>query len=264
MLLKTAVAAVCAAAICTVNAGADPTLKTFNNIKTVNHAFRPGEKLTYSISWSNVVQAGIAVMEVKAGKTPDNRPAYELVSQTDSVGMVDKVYRVRDTVHSIIDAEDLSSFTFSLRESHGKRKRVRDMFFDHEKGTVKTTVNGVSETYPIPERVQDALSSLYYVRTRQDLTAGKPIMVDVHDSGKTWAVEIHPLGKERITSPAGEFDTIIIKTYPKYEGVFMNKGEIIIWLTDDARRIPVLMKSKISIGSIVATLTEIQGGYDKP
>jgi len=264
MLLKTILFAAYAAAVCTVTAGADPALKSYNNVKTVNHAFRPGEKLTYSISWSNVVQAGRAVMEVRAGKTPGGRPAYELLSQTDSVGMVDKVYRVRDTVHSVIDAEELSSCAFSLRESHGKRKRIRDMVFDNEKGTVKTTVNGVSETYPVPERVQDALSSLYYVRTRQDLIVGKPIMVDVHDSGKTWAVEIHTLGRERITTPAGDFDAIIVKTYPKYEGVFMNKGEIIIWFTDDARRVPVLMKSKISIGSIVATLTEIQGGYNRP
>jgi hypothetical protein len=264
MRLKSAVFAAGALALCALSAGADPGLKSHNNTKTVNHAFRPGEKLTYSVSWSNVVQAGIAIMEVKDGKTPGGRPAYELVSQTDSVGMVDKVYRVRDTVHSIIDAEELYSCAFTLRESHGKKKRVRDMVFDHEKGTVKTTLNGVSEIHPVPERIQDALSSLYYVRTRQDLIAGKPIMVDVHDSGKTWAVEIHTLGKERITTPAGDFDAIIVKTYPKYEGVFMNKGEIVIWLTDDARRIPVLMKSKISIGSIVATLTEIQGGNDKP
>jgi hypothetical protein len=112
--------------------------------------------------------------------------------------------------------------------------------------------------------VQDALSSLYYVRTRQDLIVGKSIVVDVHDSGKTWAVEVQTLGRERITTPAGEFDTIMVKTFPKYEGVFMNKGEIAIWFTDDARRVPVLMKSKISIGSIVATLIERQDGPIKP
>jgi hypothetical protein len=250
--------------LCAFAAGAEPASKTHNNIKTVNRAFRSGEKLTYSVSWSNVVEAGIAVMEVSAGKTPGGRPAYELVSRTDSVGVVDKFYRVRDTVHSVVDAEELFSCSFSLRESHGKKKRIRDMIFDHEKGTVKATLNGSSETYDVPERVQDALSSLYYVRTRQDFIVGKPIVVDVHDSGKTWSIEIHTLGRERITTPAGEFDTIMIKTYPKYEGVFMHKGEIFIWLTDDARKIPVLMKSRISIGSIVATLTELRDGDKKP
>ena len=44
----------------------------------------------------------------------------------------------------------------------------------------------------------------------------------------------------------------------------MHKGEIMIWLTDDARRVPVLMKSTISIGSIVATLTEMEAGKAHP
>jgi hypothetical protein len=102
------------------------------------------------------------------------------------------------------------------------------------------------------------------VRTKQDFNVEKPIFIDVFDSGKMWSVEVQTLGRERIKTPAGEFDTIKIKTYPKYEGVFMHKGEIFIWFTDDARKIPVLMHSTISIGSIVATLTEIQIGKDRP
>jgi hypothetical protein len=264
MVLKTAIATMCWAAFCSLSAGADLAPKTHNNIQTVNHAYYPGEKLTYSVSWSNVLQAGVAVMEVREGKTSDGKPAYELLSRTESVGMVDVVYPVRDTVESVVDAEQLHSVSFRLRESHGAKKRVRDMVFDHETGTVKVTVNGKSASHDVPERVQDALSSLYYVRTRRDFTVGKSIVVDVHDGGKTWAVEILTLGRERITTPAGDFDTLVIKTFPKYEGVFMHKGEILIWLTDDERKIPVLMKSKISIGSIVATLMEMRTGDEKP
>jgi hypothetical protein len=40
----------------------------------------------------------------------------------------------------------------------------------------------------------------------------------------------------------------------------MNKGEIFIWLTDDSRKIPVLMKSTIAIGSIMTTLTDMKLG----
>jgi hypothetical protein len=87
-------------------------------------------------------------------------------------------------------------------------------------------------------------------------------VIDVHDGGKNWSVEIQTLGREKLKTPLGEFDTIKIRTYPKYEGVFMHKGEIFIWLTDDARKVPLLMKSKIAIGSIIATLTELQQGEE--
>ncbi len=53
-------------------------------------------------------------------------------------------------------------------------------------------------------------------------------------SGKNWSVEVQTLGREKVTTPAGEFATIKVRTFPKYEGVFMNKGEIFIWLTDTA------------------------------
>jgi len=171
---------------------------------------------------------------------------------------------VRETVESIIDADEIFSISFHLQESHGKKTRQRDMNYDRVKGVVRVSVNnGKPETYTVPDRIQDALSSLYYVRTRQDFIIGNSILVDVHDGDKTWAVEVHVLGKERIKTPVGEFDTIKVKTYPKYEGVFMNKGEIYIWFTNDSRKIPLIMKSEIAIGSIVATIIDIQGRKDK-
>src|SRR5574341_757244 len=253
MQLTQALFMLCAAVLCAGATAAEPAHQPHNNIKTVNRAFAPGEKLTYDVSWSDIVRAGVAVMEVRDGADAE-RPTYHLVSSTRSVGMVERFYPVRDTVESIMDAEELYSISFMLRESHGKKRRERNMAFDHESGTVRITTNGSVETHSVPARVQDALSSLYYARTRDDFIVGKPIIIDIHDSGKTWSVEIQTIGREKIRTPAGEFDTIKVRTYPKYEGVFMHKGEIFMWLTDDARRMPVLMKSKISIGSIVAEL----------
>ena len=150
-----------------------------------------------------------------------------------------------------------------LTKTTAREKRHRELVFDHVKNTVISTLNeDLPETFAIPDHTQDALSSLYYLRTRDDFIVGKPIIIQVHDSGKNWSVEVHTLGRERVTTPAGTFATIKVRTFPKYEGVFMNKGEIFIWLTDDSRKIPVLMKSTIAIGSIVSTLTKRETGKD--
>ncbi|HTG00205.1 MAG TPA: DUF3108 domain-containing protein [Nitrospirota bacterium] len=242
------------------SARAEQPLKQ-NNYQTVNNAFRPGERLTYNISWSRIVDAGIAVMEVKNGDlVDDHTPTYRLTSTTHSVGLVEAVYPVRDTVESIVDAETLASLAFDLQELHGKHKRRRSMIFDVKQGTVVSRLNNdPPETTRIPPHVEDALAALYYMRTRDDYVPGKQMIVDVNDSGKNWAVEIHVMGREKITTPAGTFSTIKVRTFPKYEGVFMHTGEIYIWVTDDRRKIPVTMKSTISIGSIVATLTKMEG-----
>lgn len=235
------------------------------SLRTRTEALKPGEILTYDISWSNIVTAGIAVMEVKEEVLPDGKKVLRFISTTHSAGLVDKFYRVNDRLESVFDPGAMQSLSFSLSASHGKKKRRRELVFDHAAKTVVSTLNNDPPvTIAIPGKMQDALSSLYYLRTRSDFVVGTPIVMQVHDSGKNWSVEVQTLGRETVKTPAGEFATIKVRTFPKYEGVFMNKGEIFVWLTDDSRRVPVLMKSTISIGSIVTTLSKMEPGREKP
>jgi hypothetical protein len=222
--------------------------------------FLPGEKLTYNLSWSNIISAGIAVMEVKDEPSKDEGNRLRFVSIAHSVGIVDKFYPVRDIIQSVFDADARDSLLYTVDQSHGKRKKKREYVFDQVQHKVTYTENGVKAVLDIPPHVQDALSALYYVRMSNDLVPGRTITVHVHDGGKNWAVDINVLSREKINTPLGDFNTIKIKTYPKYEGVFIHKGEIYIWLTDDSHRVPVLMKSTITIGSIMATLTEMKLG----
>lgn len=241
-------------------AQAEPSPTPVHNRATVNHAFRAGERLSYNVSWSGLLTAGTAAMEVKADRTPEGKEVFHLVSTARSAGIVTAFYPVADSILSITDAQELYSLSYVLDQKHGKKKKLRKLLFDQEKRTVKVVSNGLAETHEAPERVQDALSALYYLRTREDFTPGSSMSIDVFDGGKAWAVEVRTLGREKLQTVLGEVNTIKIATYPKYEGVFMHKGEIMMWLTDDERKVPVLMKSKISIGSIMATLTEMKGG----
>ena len=219
-------------------------------------AFFPGETLTYDISWSRMISAGTAIMAVKEEKLPDGREGLKLVVSGRSVGLLDKLYPVNDSVESIFDPLTRESLSYSLRENYGGKKRRRELTFDHARNIVVSRLNeDLAETLAVPEHVQDGLSMLYYLRTREDFVVGKIFTIEVHDSGKNWSVEVHTLGRERLTTPIGEFSTVKVKTYPKYQGAFMNKGEVFIWLTDDKRKIPVLMKSKLAFGSFVFSLT---------
>ncbi len=245
------------------SASGDAGQKQIQPDPAANLPFKPGEKLTYDISWSNIIHAGTAVMEVREEKKADGKIVYHLISTAHSSGLVSKFYAVSDTIVSAFDAKNLRPVSFSLDQSHGKRKKKRNMTFNQKEGTVTVLSDGQQNTYPVPADIQDPLSSLYYVRTKQDFIIGKPVIVNVHEDDKNWAVEVNVLGKEKLKTSSGELNTIKLKTYPKYEGVFQNKGEIYIWLTDDARKIPVLMKSTISIGSIVSTLVDARAGENK-
>ncbi len=226
-------------------------------------AFLPGETLTYEISWSNIITAGTATMEVKQETMPDGREVLTFILTGRSTGLVDMLYHVNDTAESVFDPLIMQSLSYRLKESYGTRKRRRELVFDREQKTVVSRLNDdPPETSAVPEHVQDVLSSLYYLRTMEDFTTGKPQIIEVYDSGKNWSVEIQTLGREKVRTPAGEFAAIKVRTYPKYEGVFMNKGVVYIWLTEDSRKVPVLMKSALAVGSFVCTLTEMKPGND--
>jgi hypothetical protein len=88
---------------------------------------------------------------------------------------------------------------------------------------------------------------------------GTSYYIDIFDCKKLWNTEVKVLRREEIETPLGKFRTVVIKPLLKSEGIFARTGDMYIWLTDDDRRIPVLMKSKVKIGSITATL--VGGNY---
>ena len=224
-------------------------------------AFQPGETLIYEISWSRVIAAGTAVMEVKAGSMPDGRGVLKFIVTGRSSGVVDKFIKVYDAVQSVFDPQMKQSLTYNIEENYGTKKKRRVLEFDHVQNTVVSRVNDDQpETLVIPEHALDVLSSFYYLRTMENFNKDKTIVFDVYDGGKIWSVEVYTLGREIVKTPAGEFSTIKIRTYPKYNGVFMNKGEVFLWITDDSRKVPVLMKSTLAVGSFVFTLKDMQQG----
>lgn len=247
-----------------------PQQPTLSKREPSERAFAPGEKLTYSLSWSNFVNVGSAVMEVQTALDQDGKDAYRLVCFCRSEGMLETLFPVRVEAMSLVSAADLRTISFSLKNRYGNKERRRALEFDHVKHTVVYRPDeDPPETHAVPKHIQDSLSSLYYVRTKNDFVVGKIMTMVVFEKGKTWSLDVHTLGRERITTPLGEFDTIKIQTHPLYEGVFPNKGAIDIWLTDDARKIPVLMKSKViiakvGVGSVVATLTKIEPNKKEP
>ena len=227
-------------------------------------AFHPGETLTYDVSWSSMFSAGTVTMTVETEKLPDETEVLMFVVRGRSQGLVEKVFPVNDAVHSVFDPRLMQSLSYSIRESYGKKKRLRVTEFDHAKKIAVCRLNeDPPETLTIPDPVQDGLSLLYFLRTKRDLAIGRHMDIDVVDSGKNWTIDVSILAREKVTTAAGEFDTIKIKTYPKYKGEFMKKGEVFLWLTDDDRKIPVLMKSTLKVGSFVFELTDMKPGTHK-
>ncbi len=213
-----------------------------------------GERLVFRISWFGI-SAGTTWVEAKDAGSFQGKKMYGISAVTASNKYIDAFYPVRDSIHSFVFADTLASHRFLVHQAEGTYRSDKEIIFDYAKGKATYTKNGDVSLYDIPVFVSDSLSAFYYFRNRE-MTVGKSLTVDVFDDKQLWQVEVQILGKERIQTPAGTFDTILIKPILKFEGVFQRKGDVYFWITDDHRRMPVRMRSKIVIGSVYADLIE--------
>lgn len=216
---------------------------------------RPGESLRFSVQYG-MIHAGSAYLEVPEVRQWNGRRVYSLVARAESNGFFSRFYKVRNRIESYWDKDSLFSWRYAENRREGKYRARNEIVFDYDSLRAKYENGNV---YPIPQHVQDALSSFYYTRT-QALPIGGSIVFDYHASKKSQPLEVRILGRETIKTPAGKFDCVAIEPILKAGGIFKNKGRLVIWITDDQRRMPVLMRSKVMIGSISVVLQEVKPG----
>jgi len=211
------------------------------------------EKLVYSLTWTGI-PVGTATQEIR-----DDGDTRMIVSTASSNDWLSTFFPVDDRTESVLFKT--GSFpgeprSFRMLFKEGTRTRDREISFNipGRVANFHDRKKGERVTVPITADTYDIFSSFYYIR-HQPMVSGKSFYVNVLDSKKLHRLEIRALKKERITVPAGEFDTIKVEPMVKPEGVFEGKRGAYIWLTDDSRRIPVKVQTKVKIGTITAVLT---------
>jgi Protein of unknown function (DUF3108) len=232
-----------------------PAPGTQEIVPAPEHPFRPGESLRFSVQYG-FINAGSAWLEVQTARTPSGRPAYNLIARAESNAFFSRFYKVRNRIESLWDCDGRFSLRYAEDRREGKFRAKSEIRFDPER---HEAIYPDGESLPTPPSVQDALSSFYYTRY-QALPLGGSVVFDYHASRKSRPLEVRVLGRERVDTPAGKFDCVVVEPMLNAGGIFKNKGRLVIWLTDDDRRMPVLMKSKVLVGSISVVLQEVKTG----
>jgi hypothetical protein len=219
-----------------------------------NLAFGVGEKLNFEVKYG-FISAGSASMEVIKLVEYQGRPCYQLATVARSNSFFSSFYRVEDRVESSMVASGLYSWRFEKHLREGSYNSDRQYDLDQENHRVVYK----NDTIEVAPFVQDALSTLYYVRT-QPLEVGKSFFLDNFIDGKKYHLEVKVLKRETVTVQAGTFDCIVVEPITQSVGLFKHEGQLKVWLTDDRLRMPVLMKSKVIIGSIGVELIDYRLG----
>ena len=103
------------------------------------------------------------------------------------------------------------------------------------------------------------MSAFFFARNL-DLDVGDEYFMTAHSSRKTYDLKIVVHGKERVEVEAGTWDCFVVEPFLQGEGIFKHEGKVTIYITDDKHRIPVLIRTKVPVGSIDVELKEYQPG----
>jgi hypothetical protein len=217
--------------------------------------FEVGEKLTFSVRYE-FIRAGIATMEVAERVECGGGECLRIVSEAHSTMPFSLVFEVEDRVESLLDANELYTWRYEKNLKEGAYRAREIVVFDQQEHTATYPDGKVVE---VPERVQDVLTSLYYIRT-MELEAGKSVFIDNHADGKNYPLEVKVLRVEEITVPAGTYQCFVLEPILKASGIFQHKGRLTVWMSTDPSHIPVMMKSKVVIGAINVVLLEATQG----
>lgn len=216
--------------------------------------FAVPEKLIFDVTWS-----GLKVGEVSAEISEDGRDM-KMLGRGQTSGWVSVFYKISDTLVSRVDKESFKDaqqglpYSFDYRKTFHEGKLRLDEEIALEAGDGESRYLDHLKKHEAKkkreETVYDPLSLFYYIR-RLPLTVGSSVRFKIVDREDVYDVQVRVLKKETVKTSLGTFDTILLKPVfgyiPGDRGLMYIKGDTYIWLTDDEKRLPVLVQKTADV-----------------
>ncbi len=233
---------------------------------TENNAFQADEKLVYKLyyNWQFVwIPAGEVVFRVK-----ENESDYELSAFGKTYSSYDNFFKVRDYFYSRVDKETLLPIEFKRDIVEGKYRLFDSISFDQANYKAeaihgKTRETAESYDFEFDECMQDMLSILYLFRNIDytDVDKGSRIPVKLFFDKELFPLDLEFMGIEKKKKIKGMGKYRAMKFMPEVVAgeVFDENTKMSIWVSDDQNKVPLLIESPVSVGSVKAVLKKHTG-----
>lgn len=229
--------------------------------------FRVGEKVVHEVSYFKM-KAGEMTLSVKPFATVNGRKNYHFQLGLKTSSVFESFYSVDDFVSSLVDFERMvpSVYTLHVKETNQLKEARFLMDWDklqasywEKKVTKKDGPEEKKDKWEIQLHTQDVFSGVFYMRVFP-WKVGDSHAFRVADNGENLIFRAKALRREKISTAAGDFQTIVIKPEVELQGQFKPVGDIFFWLSDDDRHLILKIESKIKIGTIVSEVIRLEPG----
>ncbi|MCS6989768.1 MAG: DUF3108 domain-containing protein [Chloroherpetonaceae bacterium] len=223
-----------------------------------NNAYAVGERLKYGIKYAGVKAVNTEIAVVK-DTVVRGRECYKIEYKARTVPVFDNFYRVDDRYETFIDKQGQFPHSFKQQIREGKFAHDEWMEFFHDKGLAKSLLHG--REFPMEPYAQDILSAYFYVRTMdlRSMKDGSIIELKNVSDKEVIPLKIKIRNRDLIETDLGVFRAIVVEPIVQGVGLFKSDGQILIWMTDDENKIPLRIKIKVVVGSLMAEIESMEG-----
>ncbi len=228
--------------------------------------FTPGERLTLKLTYAHLL-AGRAWLQVQAAEQA-GQPALDFVAEAKSQGFFAWLFRFRvdDRTVARWDPRGGCSLRIEKRLREGRARRDQVVTFDPAHGTAEVEDPKIKQKrFEVGACALDVLSAFFVTRLR-GVSPERPLELPVFDNGKRYVLGVRFVGRETLDLPRplgrGVRTLVVEPQLVEGSGLFVQEKDarLKIWLTDDQRRLPVRLRSKVAIGSVSADLEAYEPG----
>lgn len=242
-------------------------LQAGNPCNTVNTTFKSGEELTYKVyyNWNFIwLSAGEVTFRVI---DDDDQYHFQVVGETYE--SYDWFFKVRDYFDTWVQKDNLLPVMSIKTQLEGKYRLYDYITYDqfrhtcyNERGKAKDDIRE-RVTYQIENCMHDMVSILYYARNiaYKNYKSGDQFPIKIFADKKTWPLSVRYGGREagKKIKELGRYNTLKFTPQVIEGDVFPKGTELNVWVSDDANRLPLLIESPLSVGSVKVILKKHQG-----
>ena len=213
--------------------------------------FQIGEKLTYNVSFTGIT-AGQASLEVVNDTVVNNNHQLHIRFNARTTFPVSSIYTINDQVDTWLDSKYLYTKKLTKNIREGNYKNDSYTIIDYDQSIAIT--NG--DTVIIDQFLRDPYSLFYFLRTIP-LIIDETIDFTAFDGKKITPFQVITKTKETINTMAGTFPCLVVKPFREGTTLLKNKGDMMIWFSDDKIRLPIQIRIKLKYGSMLLKIKDI-------
>lgn len=224
--------------------------------------FPVGEEMTYKIYWG-LIPVGKTIVTT-GWEVKDGRTVLVIRHRTRSNKVIATMYPVNDLLETIIEPMSFRPISFMKDLHEGKTRYHEITTFDYDalKGHWRSLLSTKAKDFDIEPDTRDIVTFMYYMRSKT-FRPGEQSHYRVMADEKVYDLYLDVKKPETVDLDGfGRVQSLRLEPQAKFEGLFVRKGKMTIWVSRDARAVCTQVKASVPVGSVRVVVAEVKGPGD--